>query len=609
MKDNATIPQIIVSIFLLHVLLCIGSVVLAQKPEGKPLLADGISSLQLFGVPKSNSLMEVVSVEGHPFTKAIRINTFNKPAGTGSCGLNANLTSPLQKGDVLWISFKARSLESSRETGESNIELRVDQLVNGKYVWPTYLERGVSFGKEWTETSLPFVIQKDVKVEDVKLVLQFDTYPQRFEIGPVTLLNCGSNTKLVDLPRSVVRYEGGEPNAPWRKAAAERIEKYRKGDLTIKVLDAKGKPVSNAEVNVRMKRNAFNWGTATSSQRLLDEINPESKIYRDTLLKYFNQVVFENEMKWKVWSTQEPEKKGVQTKKAVEWLNAHKIPARGHVMIWPSWQHSPRFLADLKNDSAALRATILNHIKEQTAVMRGQFTEWDVINEPYAHHDVMDILGKAEMVKWFKLARAGDPGVKLFLNDYTMFHGEGADSPSEKFFDNVKFLKENGAPIDAIGEQAHIGGTPPSIPKVLERLDRFAQLGLPIQISEFDINSNDDDFKARYLRDFLTALYSNPATVGFVQWGFWEGQHWFPVAAMWNKDWSVRKHGKVYADLVTKTWWTNAEGKTTKEGTYKVRGFCGDYEVVVKLHGKPVQENVSLTNQGNSVTIHLDSSN
>jgi GH35 family endo-1,4-beta-xylanase len=606
MNDAKTFLRNIRFICLLSILLSFTLAVLAQKPAGNPILADGFSSWTVFGVDNPKSIVDEVSVTGQPFAKALRINTFNKPAGTGSCGLSAKLTSPLQKGDVLWISFMARSLESKRETGESNFELRVDQLVNGKYVWPPYLERGISFGKEWTETNIPFLITKDVKVEDVKLVLQFDSYAQRFEMGPVTFLNCGKNVKLADLPRSVIRYEGGEPDAPWRKAAAERIEKYRKGDLIVKVLDAKRKPVRNAEVSVRMKRNAFNWGTATSSQRLLDEKNTDSKIYRDTLLKYFNQVVFENEMKWKVWSTQEPEKRGTQTKNAVEWLNTHKIPARGHVMIWPSWQHSPRFLADLKNDTAALRATILNNIKEQTAVMRGQFTEWDVINEPYAHHDVMDILGKTEMIKWFKLARAGDPGVKLFLNDYTMFHGEGADSPSEKFYDNVKFLKENGAPIDAIGEQAHIGGTPPSIQKVLERFDRFAQLGLPIQISEFDINSNDDEFKARYLRDFLTALYSNSATIGFVQWGFWEGQHWFPVAAMWNKDWSVRKHGKVYTDLVTKTWWTNADGKTTKDGTYKVRGFCGDYEVVVKLNGKTVQENLKLTNQGNSITIHFD---
>ena len=103
-----------------------------QTPSGKSLLTDGLSSLELFGVPQSASMMEVVSVEGQSFSKAIVVNTFNRPSGTGNCGLKAKLTSPLQKGDVMWISFMARTLESKRETDESNIELRIDQLVNGK---------------------------------------------------------------------------------------------------------------------------------------------------------------------------------------------------------------------------------------------------------------------------------------------------------------------------------------------------------------------------------------------------------------------------------------------------------------------------------------------
>lgn len=87
------------------------------------------------------------------------------------------------------------------------------------------------------------------------------------------------------------------------------------------------------------------------------------------------------------------------------------------------------------------------------------------------------------MVDWFKRARAGEPTAKLFLNDYTMFFADGPASPSQPFYDNIKFLKEEGAPIDAIGEQGHIGGNQPAIPIVIERLNRFTGLGLPIQIS------------------------------------------------------------------------------------------------------------------------------
>ncbi|AEE54614.1 endo-1,4-beta-xylanase [Haliscomenobacter hydrossis] len=192
-----------------------------------------------------------------------------------------------------------------------------------------------------------------------------------------------------------------------------------------------------------------------------------------------------------------------------------------------------------------------------------------------------------------------------FVGNRQMFHGEGPNAASEAFYNNVKFLQENGAPIDAIGEQGHIGGTPPAIPKVIERLNRFAELGLPIQISEFDINSNDDDLKARYLSDFMTAVFSHPATVGFLQWGFWEAQHWFPAAALWNRDWTLRKHGKAFTDLVSKTWWTNFDGKTAPDGVSKLRGFCGDYEITITYKGKTSKQQYTLDNQGGVLVVKL----
>jgi len=32
----------------------------------------------------------------------------------------------------------------------------------------------------------------------------------------------------------------------------------------------------------------------------------------------------------------------------------------------------------------------------------GEPVEWDVLNEPYSNHDVMDVLGKSAVVGWYK---------------------------------------------------------------------------------------------------------------------------------------------------------------------------------------------------------------
>jgi hypothetical protein len=62
----------------------------------------------------------------------------------------------------------------------------------------------------------------------------------------------------------VADYEGRGADAEWRKAAAERIDQFRKGDLTVVVTDAEGKAIKEAEVAVKLKRHAFRFGTSVS---------------------------------------------------------------------------------------------------------------------------------------------------------------------------------------------------------------------------------------------------------------------------------------------------------------------------------------------------------
>src|SRR5213076_2728496 len=61
----------------------------------------------------------------------------------------------------------------------------------------------------------------------------------------------------------VLNYKGREADAPWRKEAEARIEKFRKGDIAVVVNDASGNPVAGADVAIKIKRQAFSWGAAT----------------------------------------------------------------------------------------------------------------------------------------------------------------------------------------------------------------------------------------------------------------------------------------------------------------------------------------------------------
>lgn len=583
----------------LLILLSTTGLVRSQTPDNKTLLSlDSLIFLKSLGQLDKKTL-NLISVAHQPFNKAYQLSTFNN-TNRKSIYLECQIKDHIEKGDIMLLSFYTRSVNSIKETGESFIELSLNRTINGKYEWPPLLARGLSFGKAWVLTQIPFTAAMSVMGGDLSLVIKPGDFPQEMEIGGLSLINYKKSVKMANLPKSIVHYDGDAPDAKWRKAAEERIEKYRKGNLSLHIVDKYGKPVPGVKVSVNMKKSAFAFGTAVNSSLLLDTVNNNSKIYRDTLFKYFNKIVFENEVKSRNWRRSDHNK----TIQSVRWLKSHQINVRGHVMVWPSWQNSPHLLP-YKNDTAGLRKAIMADIIDETRVLKGQFDEWDVVNEPFAHNVFLNLLGRHAMVDWFDAARRLAPGVKLFLNDYTMFHGEGPGSASEKFYENIKYLKDQHATIDAIGEQGHIGGTPPGIEYIIGRLNHFSQLGLPIQISEFDITSDDDEFKARYLRDFMTAIFSHPATIGIVQWGFWEGSHWIPAAAMWDKNWKLREHGRVYTKLVTRTWRTNERGVTDKDGNYSLRAFNGDYVITIEKSHKKQVLNTRITVKGQKLAVSL----
>ena len=153
--------------------------------------------------------------------------------------------------------------------------------------------------------------------------------------------------------------------------------------------------------------------------------------------------------------------------------------------------------------------------------------------------------------------------------------------------------------------QAHFGlqMTPPE--ELFERLNGFAAFGLPLAITEFDVNTTDERLQADYLRDFLTVAFSHPAVSSFLMWGFWEGMHWLPDAALYRQDWSLKPNGQVWRDLVLKTWWTNANGRTDRNGVFTTRGFLGEYEISATANGKTVTRRVKLEKPGGEFTLRL----
>jgi endo-1,4-beta-xylanase len=587
MVKGASMPLPVIALSLCFALL--GAVEL--PPGGSPALPEE---------PQWMGHGAAISVDGPGFRAAHRV-TSTQRTEYYKVQHGAALAVPVAKGDVLLLQFWARCVESMDETGTGLIYAYLQK--NG----PPHdkpLLQVASVGADWTEFRFGGRAGADYPAQGMALQFGLGSTEQTIEIGGIEVLNYGDRVALEDLPVIRPTYPGREADAAWRGPAAERIRDLRTAPLRLRVLDATGESVAGVPVRATLRRHAFPFGSALTARHLTGDSEDAAR-YRAKARELFNAGTLENGLKWGAWHGDWGSERFGREKAiaALRWCQEQAIAMRGHVFVWPGRRHLPRHVQALLDakDAAGVHAACLAHIDDLAVATRGLVQEWDVVNEPYTNYDVMDLCGQQVLVEYFQRARQHLPGIPLALNDYGILTTQVDSGHQQHFEDSLRFLIEQDAPIDVIGMQGHFGTVPTGPERVLAVLDRFAALGLKIRITEFDINTDDQVLQADYTRDFMTAVFSHPAVIGFQIWGFWAGAHWRDRAAMYDLDWTERPNGTAYRELLFKTWHSDETLTTAADGTAELRGFLGDYAITVGDH----TSTATLTKDSGTITIQL----
>lgn len=500
----------------------------------------------------------------------------------------------IKKSDTLLLKFKARCLKTYSETSQGSCWIYLQQT---KEPWNKAIMHHLYPTAEWREFLIPFKGGYDFPASTCALYFAFGGEGlQVLEIKDIELINYHGEKELRDLPKNSTEYEGMEADAEWRKAAEERIERFRKSDLKINVVDTQNSAAAKgAKVVLEQISSEFKFASVMRMPLFLDE--NISAIYRKKFLENFNASCPENALKW-ICLREGPDFKfaeGYNPLEFFKWARENNLPLRGHVLFWGSWRNMPEYTKEYKGDKRELKRAILEHIDHATLAFAPWIQEWDVINEPFDNNEIAEILGENIYYEVLKRARKNLPKAKLYLNDYGILSNASRENFHADFLENlISDIRKAGAPLDGLGLQSHFGDSPTPPARVFEILDRFAKLNLDIKITEFDISTSDEDFQAKYTGDFLTICFSHPAVKGFQIWGFWEGGHWNPKAAMYRLDWSEKPNLKVWRNLVLNKWRTNVS-KTLKDGSLKLRAFKGKYRIAVSYKGKTQKREFDLS--------------
>ncbi len=217
---------------------------------------------------------------------------------------------------------------------------------------------------------------------------------------------------------------------------------------------------------------------------------PDADLYQDIASQDYNLVTPENSMKWGYINPKPNEYRFDAADALVKFAATHGMQVHGHTLVW--YTALPRWVQQMP---VAEREQVMYDFIDTMTTRYNTVDIWDVVNEAFEENGTyrnsvwFQAMGKEHISKAFVRARAGAPKAQLIYNDYDIaWPGPKSDAA----YTLVQALVNDGAPIDGIGFQMHVDTNFDKFDEVAANLQRFADLGLDIYITEFDVSIVDD---------------------------------------------------------------------------------------------------------------------
>lgn len=251
----------------------------------------------------------------------------------------------------------------------------------------------------------------------------------------------------------------------------------------------------------------FTVGVAVAPRNLT---GPEA----DLIIQQFNSVTPENAMKMGPIHPEENRYFWRDADAIVDFAQKNGIKVRGHNLCWHN--QTPRwFFTDSAGNQVSrdvLLSRMKRHITDVVSRYKGKLYAWDVVNEAvpdggsdiYRKSKFYEILGEDYIEKAFEYAHQADPDAQLFYNDYNT---ENA-SKRERIYQLVSKLKKKGVPINGVGLQGHWSIYEPSAEELELSINRFASLGLAVQITELDVSVYPKEHERRARKETDTSAFT-----------------------------------------------------------------------------------------------------
>ncbi|WP_019602342.1 endo-1,4-beta-xylanase [Teredinibacter turnerae] len=315
-------------------------------------------------------------------------------------------------------------------------------------------------------------------------------------------------------------------NAPYTFSMPIDASMNGKFAFTATAVDMNGNEATAASKPVFAKVGARFLGSAASSDKSFAAMSP-----------YFQQLTPENAGKWGSVEAVRDVMDWSGMDKAYTYSREKGIPMKLHTLVWG--QQAPSWIDNLSP------AEQLAEVEEWYAALASRYPDAemiDVVNEAlHAPATFRDALGGDGETGWdwvirsFELAREYFPDSELLINDYNILILEAYTA---EYLEIIELLQARGL-LDGIGLQSHFLERA-DLAIVQANVETLAATGLPIYITELDVDFADDARHAQRLAGLFEIFWDNPSVVGVTHWGHLRGEMWRENGYLIDRDGSLR---------------------------------------------------------------------
>ncbi len=403
------------------------------------------------------------------------------------------------------------------------------------------------------------------------------------------------------------------------------IEKYRKGNMSISIVDENGNIVPNAKIKINQITHEFKFG---ANLFMLDELETKEKnqLYKDYFKNIFNMATLPF-----YWSSVEPERGKLRYDKnsekyyrrppidlCIEYCEENGIEPREHGLAYD--QTFPLWLKGASVDAA--KVELERRFKEISERYANKIPTIEVANEMYWGQGVTEFYTHPSFLEWsYKTADKYFPNNELVINEGTSEAWLYECKCVAPYYAYTEATKLKGARIDAMGMQFHMFfSREEEIEKskklynpihLYNQMNLYSNLVDNLQVTEITIPaySNDpldEEIQARLTEYLYTVWFSHPNMEQIIYWNLIDGYAYVqdptPEAirrtqgnmtigenvyygGLLRYDMTPKPVYLTLDKLINKRWRTKLE-LYTQNGKVSFRGFGGSYEIEVIVEDK-----------------------